>query len=505
MNCNREENQLIDYLLNNLTDRERNKLEVHLSDCSICRQELEDYKQTRKVLEKWEPVVPPADFKKITQKVMTNVRAQRLIEKSSQTALSTIIASEKKKVSSPMLITCRDAVGRMVKQRSVIATAMAAMIIIVFMLGINLFTRQSTESIAWADMIEKIEKIGLYKFQLKTSVIGAYEEAVIAKAEIYHSSEYGILSNRFFPGMASISSLPEDYSIIEYGSSSDNTFITAYPEIGKYTRLILPEKNIYRLQEFDLVPYLKMLSTFNHKKLENKIIDGKEVVGFEIIDPKFGKEWSDITMAQIWIDRETTLPVLYEFMGTGVDNIFMGRTVLDKFEWYETDDTGIFEPDFSEYQLVAEIEVGPINEETVILTLQRFSEVAKGRYPEVLAHPNSIRELKLIYKRRTGGKHFYWEEEDFEWEDYTFLFSHLLATGRFYGVLFIKYEDVAYHGKVVTANDLELPLLRWKISDDDYRVLFGDLRIENVSAADLAELEADLKKSKLFDPPTSEF
>ena len=179
--------------------------------------------------------------------------------------------------------------------------------------------------------------------------------------------------------------------------------------------------------------------------------------------------------------------------------------VLDKFEWYETDNTGIFEPDFSEYQLVAEIEVGPINEETVILTLQRFSEVAKGRYPEVLAHPNSIRELKLIYKRRTGGKHFYWEEEDFEWEDYTFLHSHLLATGRFFGDLFLEYGDVAYHGKVVTANDLELPLLRWKISDDEYRVLFSDLRIENISAADLAELEADLKESKLFDPPTSEF
>ena len=210
-------------------------------------------------------------------------------------------------------------------------------------------------------------------------------------------------------------------------------------------------------------------------------------------------------MAQIWIDVDTTLPVLYEFMGTVVDKVVMARVVLDKFEWYETDDAGIFEPDFSEYQLVAEIEVGPINEETVILTLQRFSEVAKGRYPVGLASPNAIRELKRIYKRRTGGKHFYWEEEDFEWEDYAFLLSHLQATGRFYGELFIEYDDVAYHGKVVTANDLELPLLRWKISDDEYRVLFSDLRIENVSAADLAELEADLKESQLFDPPISEF
>jgi len=32
--------------------------------------------------------------------------------------------------------------------------------------------------------------------------------------------------------------------------------------------------------------------------------------------------------------------------------------------------------------------------------------------------------------------------------------------------------------------------MRWKISDDQYRVIFGDLTIENVSAEALAELES---------------
>jgi hypothetical protein len=154
---------------------------------------------------------------------------------------------------------------------------------------------------------------------------------------------------------------------------------------------------------------------------------------------------------------------------------------------------------------VAEIEVGPINEETVILTLQRFSEVANGGYPTGLATPAALFELKQIYTKRVGGKLFFWEEEHFEWEDYAFLQSHLQVTGRFFGDLFLEYEDVVYHGNVVTANDLELPLLRWKISDDEYRVLFGDLRIEDVSAADLAELEADLDQSQLFYPPIPEF
>jgi hypothetical protein len=298
---------------------------------------------------------------------------------------------------------------------------------------------------------------------------------------------------------------PEEYTKIEYGSSLDNTFIAAYPEIKKYTRFILPEQNVYRIQEFDLVPYLKMLSTFNHKKLESKIIDEKEAVGFEIIDPKFGKDWSEISMAQILIDMETTLPVMYEFLATVVNEDGMARVVLDNFEWYETDDEGIFEPDFSEYQLVAEIEVGSINEETVILTLQRFSEVSSGRYPVGLDSSSALLELNRIFKRRAGGKHFYWEEEDFEWEDYAFLQSHLQVTGRFYGELFIEYEDVAYHGHVVTANDRDLPVLRWKISDDEYRVLFGDLRVEDVSATVLAELETDLGKSQLFYPPDPEF
>jgi hypothetical protein len=36
---------------------------------------------------------------------------------------------------------------------------------------------------------------------------------------------------------------------------------------------------------------------------------------------------------------------------------------------------------------------------------------------------------------------------------------------------------------------VEAVLLRWKISDDQYRVIFGDLSAMNVTAEQLAELE----------------
>ena len=40
----------------------------------------------------------------------------------------------------------------------------------------------------------------------------------------------------------------------------------------------------------------------------------------------------------------------------------------------------------------------------------------------------------------------------------------------------------------------ELPLMRWRVSDDEYRVIFGDLHVETVSADTLATLEAALPK-----------
>ena len=49
-----------------------------------------------------------------------------------------------------------------------------------------------------------------------------------------------------------------------------------------------------------------------------------------------------------------------------------------------------------------------------------------------------------------------------------------------------------YHGDIVTPNDVELPLMRWKVADGEYRVIFGDLHTETVTAEVLAELEAAL-------------
>jgi hypothetical protein len=55
-------------------------------------------------------------------------------------------------------------------------------------------------------------------------------------------------------------------------------------------------------------------------------------------------------------------------------------------------------------------------------------------------------------------------------------------------------KDSAYYGKTVTPKDTDKVLMRWKVSDNEYRVIFGDLRTKTVTAEALAELEKVVSK-----------
>ncbi len=53
-----------------------------------------------------------------------------------------------------------------------------------------------------------------------------------------------------------------------------------------------------------------------------------------------------------------------------------------------------------------------------------------------------------------------------------------------------EHPECVYHGKSVTSKDADEVLLRWKLDDDEYRVIYGNLNAETVSAERLKELEA---------------
>jgi len=245
--------------------------------------------------------------------------------------------------------------------------------------------------------------------------------------------------------------------------------------------------------------------SFKYEELGSKIIDGKKVEGIEINDPRFGKGMVESCVARLWVDVESNLPVLFETRATAGGGTIQIENVFDSVKWDPELDKNIFNPDLSAYTLVAKVAGQSPNEETTVQMLRSFSEMTGGNYPDNLTWVNCRSEVGRIYLQRKikeiGLKRAisFWEEDDFEWEPFTKLNMQIHRTClQFYGQLLVKEEkDVAYYGKTVSAKDTNAPLMRWKISDDEYRVIFGDLSIKDVSAEQLIELEADLKILKI--------
>lgn len=57
-------------------------------------------------------------------------------------------------------------------------------------------------------------------------------------------------------------------------------------------------------------------------------------------------------------------------------------------------------------------------------------------------------------------------------------------------------EDAVYYGDNVDLRDSNAVLIQWKLSDGQYRVVFGDLREETVSAEELIRLQSRMLQKR---------
>lgn len=68
---------------------------------------------------------------------------------------------------------------------------------------------------------------------------------------------------------------------------------------------------------------------------------------------------------------------------------------------------------------------------------------------------------------------------------------------RFYIALQWDNKDPVHYRRTVTPKDADKILMRWKVPDSEYRVIYGDLHAETVSSERLAQLEEALLKEPL--------
>ena len=373
--------------------------------------------------------------------------------------------------------------GTIMKSR-ITQLAAAAVIIIAVVVGIYQFG-SSVEGVAWGEVVDNVEQTQTFMFRGWTSATGLpnvpKEKAFESEMAVYGSSEYGTRVETYMDG---------NVATIMYMLPAEKVMISVMPQQKKYMRMLLTQELTTKMRQQGQDPrdMVRRFLSVEYTELGRDTIEGIEVEGIEVDDPRAWGGMFESFVGRLWVDVETDLPVRIE-MEVSHDEQVQQKMVMDQFQWGVELDAGFFEPNIPpDYSLIAEVEMPGLKDEgKAVQGLRAFAEITDGRYPSSMTMMAIMQETGKALK--SMGIDPSGEPSQEETQKMMDKMMVLQAPYLFYVQLVEENKDPAYYGDTVTADDVDAVLMRWKISDDQYRVILGDLTTENVSAEELVELE----------------
>jgi hypothetical protein len=273
------------------------------------------------------------------------------------------------------------------------------------------------------------------------------------------------------------------------------------PEQKKYTRMEFDDDLLSRMKKQNNDPreMIKQIMNCEYTDLGRSVIDGREVEGFQTTDPKVMAGMAEDVNIKLWVDVKSWLPVRQELYVKVNEQMEMHGVVYD-YQWDIRVDKTEFEPvipnDFTAFPTDG-MKMPSINEESAIEGLRFFVELT-GKYPENLNIITLTQEFSKLKDSQTPAAKQLQQElkqlrsDEEQTAKVMDTMRPIQSLGLFYMTLVQDKKEPAYYGKSVDPNDADAVLMRWKVSDGQYRVVFGDLTTSDVTADELAELEKPL-------------
>ena len=369
--------------------------------------------------------------------------------------------------------------GTIMKTKIIRLAAAAAVIVVAVLIGMHYFGGSiDMTSVAWADLAGKVEHIENVVYRITVTMTGLpKKQAPQAEALVYTSLEYGTRMEKY---------IGDELAMITYIVPKERIYVTVIPTEKKYVQMVIPPDKAEQMnEENDPRLMIKQVMSTEYEQLGPDQINGVDVEGIEAKGPRVMGGMFEYATARLWVEIGTDLPVRAEIEGVVAAGQMQMRVVMDDFQWNVELEPSLFEPNIPADYVSKKMDMPKVNEATAVDGLRAFAELTDGRYPSSLAMMTLMKEISETLKTKHGDK----PTKEIKEEKLSALQS-VLPAGGLYVQLVRENKDVAYYGDMVTAEDGEKVLMRWKISDDQFRVIFGDLTIENVSAAELAELES---------------
>ncbi len=219
-----------------------------------------------------------------------------------------------------------------------------------------------------------------------------------------------------------------------------------------------------------------------------KEINGKTAWGFAISDAKIDPKITPPGQWEIWVDQKTNLPI--SLRSETKSDTMTSVMETTEIQWNIDLDPELFDatPPDGYWDLTWKAPTSGEPVRLIVEALRRWAQMTQDEhYPmkerlRVKDVETSLRSIDVILADpdRSGDQ----GNEDF------------LGTLRELreGLLHLRAiagqdRDVAYYGETVGPDDKDEVLLRWKLDDGRYQVIFGDLHDEVVTAERLGVLE----------------
>jgi outer membrane lipoprotein-sorting protein len=381
----------------------------------------------------------------------------------------------------------------------------AAAIVIIGISAVFLFPTGG-KSIALAAVYDKVLQSQAFVYQMSMTITGMGE--LVGQPAMNGSMEMNVtvtISEDYGMKMENHMTMPAP------GGQTQNISQFAYllPD-EKVMVSILPEQKMYQTIEFtdDLLEQtkkqnndpremIKQMMGCDYVELPDTEINGVQVQGFHTADPDYSMGIANEVDATLWVDVDTWLPVKYEMtmkMGENAE----AYCVIDQFNWNVPVTAADFEytiPD--DYTTMGTMKMPPMDEESAVDGLRTYLDFF-GQYPEKLDLMSLMTSFQKLDDQETEFAKAFREKIESAGNDQAAIqgfmqefIAPIQSLGMFQMKLMQEKKDPAYYGNLVTPDDTDAVLYRWKNDDGTYTVIFGDLSSGEMTYEDLIKIEPE--------------
>ncbi len=382
--------------------------------------------------------------------------------------------------------------------------AAAAVIIIAVLLFIY---NIDSSSVALAGVLDKVEQAHAFMYKMKMQVTGAMMQGkpsldMEQETTIIISTDLGMkVEMTMTDPNSGEKTIQQMYVLLE-----EKAIYVIMPEQKKYIHMDFNDVFLDRMKKESNDPrdMIEKILNYEYTKLGRSVIDGVTVEGFETTNPAvYGGAMGDSIRIRLWVDVVTWLPVLTE-MDINLGEKMRIQGVIYDYQWDiqvdETEFVPVIPQDFEPFP-TGGMKMPEMTEEAAIEGLRLFDEFT-GKYPEninmitIMQQVDELRNSQSPAAQQFREKLEQYESEEKKVQALMDIMRPVQSIAMFYMFLVQDRKDPAYYGDKVTAEFPHAVLMRWRLEDGNYRVVFGDLTAADVTADELAELEAAPLNSK---------